>query len=254
MDSSTINGTTFTLTKQGTTSPVAASVSYEGLTMKATLDPTQNLEPNSTYTANIKGGTGGARDPAGNALGADESWSFTTGEADTSPPDTTITSRPASPSTSASASFGFSSSEPDSTFECSLDGAAYTACTSPRTYTGLTEGSHNFQVRATDASGNTDPTPASETWSVDTVAPETTIDSGPSGTVSVRSATFTFSSPEVSSTFECSLDGAAFGSCTSPKDYTGLSNGSHTFRVRAKDSTGNTDATPASRTWKVRAK
>jgi hypothetical protein len=85
----------------------------------------------------------------------------------------------------------------------------------------------------------------------DTTAPETTIDSGPSGTVSSASASFGFSSSEAGSTFQCSLDGAAFASCSSPKDYTGLSDGSHTFEVKATDAAGNTDATPASRSWTV---
>jgi hypothetical protein len=85
----------------------------------------------------------------------------------------------------------------------------------------------------------------------DTTAPETAIDSGPSGTVSSASASFGFSSSETGSTFQCSLDGAAFASCASPKDYTGLSEGSHTFEVKATDAAGNTDTTPASRSWTV---
>jgi hypothetical protein len=85
----------------------------------------------------------------------------------------------------------------------------------------------------------------------DTTAPETTIDSGPSETVSSASASFGFSSSETGSTFQCSLDGAAFASCASPKDYTGLSEGSHTFEVKATDAAGNTDTTPASRSWTV---
>ncbi|NTV37917.1 MAG: calcium-binding protein, partial [Anaerolineales bacterium] len=52
-------------------------------------------------------------------------------------------------------------------------------------------------------------------------------------------------------TFECQLDGAGFNACASPKNYSGLSLGSHTFEVQAIDGAGNVDATPASFTWNV---
>jgi glucose/arabinose dehydrogenase/PKD repeat protein len=181
------------------------------------------------------------------------------GGADTTPPETTLDpSGPSGTVSSTSATFAFSSSEAGSTFECSLDGIT-TPCTSPKSYTGLTDGSHTFSVRAKDGAGNVDATPATRTWTVstapppqDTTPPETTIDSGPSGTVKQNNASFTFSSSEANSTFECKLDGGAFGACSSPKKYTGLANGSHTFSVRATDAARNTDATPASRTWTVR--
>lgn len=86
--------------------------------------------------------------------------------ADTVPPETTITSGPPAASTSTSASFAFTSSEANSTFQCSLDGAPRVACTSPQAYTGLSIGSHTFGVWATDAAGNTDATAATQTWSV----------------------------------------------------------------------------------------
>jgi len=89
------------------------------------------------------------------------------------------------------------------------------------------------------------------TCSSDSSAPDTTIDSGPSGSVASTSATFTFSSSEPGSTFECKLDSNSFAACSSPKEYTGLSQGSHTFEVRARDTAGNPDPTPASRTWTV---
>ena len=87
----------------------------------------------------------------------------------------------------------------------------------------------------------------------DTTPPDTTIVEGPSGTTTSTSASFTFSSSEAGSTFECRLDGGSFSSCSSPKAYSGLSTGEHTFEVRATDPAGNTDATPASQTWTIEA-
>jgi hypothetical protein len=52
-----------------------------------------------------------------------------------------------------------------------LDGAAFAACSSPKSYSDLADGSHTFQVRATDAAANTDPTPASSSWTIETTAP-----------------------------------------------------------------------------------
>ncbi len=94
--------------------------------------------------------------------------------ADFTPPATTIASGPADPTNLASATFTFSSDEPGSTFACALDGAAFTTCSSPKTYSGLTAGSHMFQVRAIDLAGNVDPTPAATTWTIDLTAPTVT--------------------------------------------------------------------------------
>ncbi len=78
MDSSTINGSTFTLVKQGTTTPISATVTYDPTTKKAALTPSSALEAGVIYTATVKGGTGGVKDLAGNALATDKAWSFTT--------------------------------------------------------------------------------------------------------------------------------------------------------------------------------
>ena len=61
MDPATITSSTFILTKQGASQPLTAQVSYDAATKKATLDPTADLEASSTYTATIKGGSGGRR-------------------------------------------------------------------------------------------------------------------------------------------------------------------------------------------------
>jgi type VII secretion-associated serine protease mycosin len=333
---------------------------------------------------------------------------------DTTPPETTIDSGPSGTTTQTSATFAFSASEAGGTFECSLDAAAWAACSTPKSYTGLPAASHTFRVRAKDAAGNVDPTPAEQTWTVtaspsgtpsnylpngsfanglagwatyqsalslvaghdatqaarvtlatgtaysieaeprpvpttvagrsysasawvraaapgktvclrvreyqgatqvgaaqtcaptsagwaelpalvysavgggsldvyayqsnavagdsfeidevlvrdasatppppppgDTTPPETTVDSGPTGTSTSSTATFTFSANESGATFQCRLDAGPWTACTSPKDYTGLANGAHSFGVKATDAAGNADATPAERTWTV---
>ena len=84
----------------------------------------------------------------------------------------------------------------------------------------------------------------------DTTRPNTIITSGPSGSVTNTSATFSFSATEPA-TFQCRLDGAAFAPCSSPRSYTNLTAGPHTFQVVAVDSSYNVDATPAARSWTV---
>ncbi len=187
---------------------------------------------------------------------------------DGTPPDTTITGGPPSFSASASASFSFTSSEPDSAFGCSLDGAGFSSCTSPATLDGLAEGPHTFDVAASDSLGNTDPTPAERSWSVDTIAPVLTIESGPSADSDSSDASFAFSSSEVGTGFECSLDGTPFGACSTgggsslgsqlevltgdvhgSADYSGLDDGTHSFQVRVADLSGNSGL--ASWDWKI---
>jgi hypothetical protein len=85
---------------------------------------------------------------------------------DPTPPETTITGGPSGSTTDTNASLSFSSSEGASTFQCSLDGRPFMACSSPAGYQNLALAAHAFQVRATDASGNTDPTPAARAWTV----------------------------------------------------------------------------------------
>ena len=89
---------------------------------------------------------------------------------ETTPPETTIDSGPTGIVGSGSAGFTFSSSEAGSTFECALDGKTFGACTSPKAYTNLASGEHTFQVRATDATGNVDATPASRTWTANVIS------------------------------------------------------------------------------------
>ncbi len=270
---------------------------------------------------------------------------------DTTAPNTQVTGGPAATTQSTSASFSFTSTEAGSTFECRLESAAWSSCSSPKTYSGIAVGTHLFSVRATDPSANVDSTPATYSWTVeatspppdspeataiwtppanavvndpvvldgtastgtsqlsctwsfenqdgsvvyqtrtgckvdftfesvgtkyvelgvqsadgasdadkksftitpeaDTTPPNTTIGSTPGSSTTATSASFSFSSSEAGSTFACQLDGSSWSACATPKSYSGLALGSHTFNVRATDGTGNTDASPASWTWTV---
>lgn len=87
-----------------------------------------------------------------------------TAQADTSPPETTITLAPTGYNTAVTPRFDFTSDDPGATFECSLDGKPYAACISPHTSEPVSVGMHTFRVRARDAAGNADPTPAEVEW------------------------------------------------------------------------------------------
>ena len=84
---------------------------------------------------------------------------------DTTQPSTSITGQPKAKTKKKQATFEFTSSEPGSSFECSLNGAPFVSCTSPHEVKGK-KGKNHFEVRAKDAAGNTDPTPATFDWKV----------------------------------------------------------------------------------------
>ena len=86
-------------------------------------------------------------------------------------PDTTIDGGPGGTVASATATFTFSATEAAGGFQCRLDGGAFESCASPRSYTGLAQGPHAFEVRALSRDGRPDPTQARRQWAVDTVPP-----------------------------------------------------------------------------------
>jgi hypothetical protein len=187
-----------------------------------------------------------ATDSAGNTSPeAGYTWTI-----ETRAPTAALTSAPSGLSSSSAATFAFSADEPSS-FECALDNRGFDPCSSPTTYHGLGDGQHAFNVRAIDAVGNLSPA-VSRAWAVDTTSPETTLASGPKAVTTATSATFAFSASETGS-FECTLDGAPFALCTSPKSYARLGKGVHRFEVRAIDAAGNADATPSLHAWKIQA-
>lgn len=165
--------------------------------------------------------------------------------ADATAPDTTI-DQGGFLTNDTTPAFQFASTETGSSFQCSLDGGTFANCTPGSTFgPPLADGGHALEVKATDSSGNTDPSPAHTTFTIDSTPPDTLFDSGPTPAITVNFASFEFHSTEAGSTLQCSFDGGRFTACASPFNATALPLGAHALSVRATDAAGNTDATPA---------
>ena len=182
--------------------------------------------------------------------------------------ETVINTKPTNPSADSTPTFTFNGGAvavdsakvgpypaPAITFECKIDSAvSFTACSSGDSFGPLSDGSHTFYVRSViSLYAEYDETPASYTWTIDATAPDTSIDTNPANPALTPDAVFTFSGDDGSGvgvgSYECSLDGSAFSACISGTNFGPLVDGSHTFQVRAIDTLGNTDASPASYTW-----
>ncbi|MGH2974194.1 MAG: Ig-like domain-containing protein, partial [Solirubrobacterales bacterium] len=196
-------------------------------------------------------------DQAGNQATATRSF-----EVDATAPDTNITAKPALLVDSATASFSFSGDDGSGSgiesFECRIDSTgpdAWGSCTSGKEYIGLAEGSHSFEVRATDKTTNADASPATYTWTVDTKAPDTNITAKPASLVNLATASVSFTGDDLAGSgvegFECRRDSGTWAACVSGIEYTGLADGPHGFEVRAVDKAGNADGSPATFTWTV---
>ena len=157
-------------------------------------DPTHTYPAPGTYTATVtvgsEDGTDEVTDSVQVVVGADQpptepipSTLTASGPVDATPPDTTLTRGPTGAARGPAATFAFASSEPgSSTFQCSLDEAAWAPCSSPATFTRLAQGEHELRVRAIDGSGNVDASPATRTWTVDRGRPRVTVLPGPDAT------------------------------------------------------------------------
>jgi hypothetical protein len=232
----------------------------------ASVSPASGTSTNQwTVTVNAGGGnktirldfvnSNGVTNADGNAV---EKLPFNAGDQiviDTTAPTVALGNTPPSLTNNPAAPFTFSGSDDVSsnvTFECRVDNASFAPCTSPFTPSGLADGNRTFNVRARDQAGNIS-TPAAYTWTIDTTPPDTAISGSPAnGSTTGSTVAFTFTS-EPGTTFQCRVDSGSFSGCTSPFTITNLTDGSHTFSVRAVDAAGNVDASPASRTWTVDA-
>jgi hypothetical protein len=166
--------------------------------------------------------------------------------------NTWLWTKPAHPTRERTASFSWSSSSATS-YECALDGVSV-ACTNEGwvRVDNLGEGGHTFTIRGRKGEW-VDPTPSRWDWTVDSVAPETSIVGGPAqgSSTSSTAATFELSTTEGGTSFSCELDGRALPCPERTLSLSGLSPGRHTLSVTATDSAANVDPTPATRSWTV---
>jgi hypothetical protein len=183
---------------------------------------------------------------------------------DTTPPAAPVIGSPATGSSTNSTTPAFSgSAEPFSTV--AVKNGSTTLCSATASAGGtwactpgapLAVGSYSVSATATDAASNTSPASASVTFTIDTTQPNTTITIKPLNPSNSATAAIEFGGSDNATAagslaFECQLDSVSWTTCSSPANYAGLSQGSHTFRVRARDAAGNVDSTPASYIWVV---
>ncbi len=126
-------------------------------------------------------------------------------------------------------------------------GSSFGSCSGPGdTHTpnpALSDGDYTFSVRAKDAANNTDSTPASRDFTVDTTPPTLTIDSGPTGSTTNRSPAFGFTAGAGAVSVVCSLDQGTedFGACSAASSHhpaSDLADGNYTLRVVVTDAVG----------------
>jgi hypothetical protein len=173
---------------------------------------------------------------------------------DMTAPSIRFTQTPDSYSNSSSGTFAFDGSkngQPITIFQCHLDAAAFSSCTSPKTLTGLTEGTHSFEFRGVDSLGNVS-VPLKYTWVVDFTAPVITFTQAPAALNNMVTANVQWTSTDALSgvkAIECRLDGAAYAACPGSASYSGLAPGAHHVDVRVTDNAGN--VATGSRAWTI---
>src|SRR6185436_12089010 len=189
MDPASLTAATFILrTKQGN-NPVAATVSYDPIARRATLHPTASLASLTAYRATVRGTATGVKDLAGNPLVVDYSWTFTSGQLDVTPPTVTLTapSNGAKIRSNVTLSANASDNAAVASVSFLVNGIVIgTDTTSPYSLSWnsatLADGNATIAARATDTS-NLTTTTANITVTIDNTPPDTTISSGPSGSV-----------------------------------------------------------------------
>jgi hypothetical protein len=197
---------------------------------------TADITPAANGLVTVDVGAAVAQDAATNDNTAATQFSVTF---DNVAPDVSLDSTPPNPSTSANATFTFSSTDGTASFVCDLDGAGFSPCASPTDYLGLGDGSHTFKVHSVDPAGNTS-ADATYTWLVDTAPPSVLssvrADANPTSKRNVK-FTVTFSEPVTgvdTTDFTLTKTGAITG-----YSVTNVTNAGAVYTITVNTGTGN---------------
>jgi hypothetical protein len=181
------------------------------------------------------------RSVVGDVIGVVEAHRFTVDV--TAPGQPRITSPANDALVSATPWFAFES-EAGAAFSCRWDTqTAYSACEPGRTRTFNENGRHTLQIRATDRAGNVSVPSEAVAFDARGRITAVTIDGGPPARTTADTVTFAFSADAADVTFGCRLVGQPFTTCTSPRTFTDVPEGRHTFEVRGRDAAGNLSPT-----------
>jgi gliding motility-associated-like protein len=225
----------------------------------ATANGEWNLAPASALKEGTHQVTAKASDKAGNTGPASSTVTFTI---DTEAPDTKIISGPDALTNEKSATFDFGSTKQNVSYAASVDGASFASVSDPYTITSLTDGEHRLEVRATDETGNTDPTPAIYTWTVDTKAPAAPVVSAPAeGALLSNSKPTLNGTAEAGSTVDLYIGTAKIGTVTAASNGkwsftpgTALAEGEQQLTAKATDAAGNSSNASSIREFTIDTK
>ncbi len=160
---------------------------------------------------------------------------------DASVPTVTITQSglPALNTQAESATFSFSGA---STYECKLAAeTSFSACTSPKSYTALSQGQQSFKVRGRSGTGVLS-SEQEYRWIIDRTPPEISVTGKPAAVITQINTEFLFTATDSLSGIEssqCVLDSSSPFPCQTRHDIANLTIGAHTFRINATDKAGN---------------
>jgi hypothetical protein len=182
-----------------------------------------------------------ATDRAGNVSATSDRVSFRSAGATAA---MEITSGPAALSQDRNPSFAFKAGDAEGMqYECRLAGrTAFAACSSPKAYSNLADGTYTFEVHGQQVLGSFrgDVTEvARQTFTIDNVGPTMSVSFPRESEITGPSPEIAMSASEANSTWNCRIDGGSWQACGATRAFSNLAPGEHAFQVEGRDAAGN---------------